>query len=51
MFLIIQDIFIQDYYKNILYLYQLKNTLNILIALLGFIGEILMECPKEILKI
>ena len=51
MFLIIQNISIQEYYKNILYLYQLKNALNILMALLGFIGENLMECPKEILKI
>ena len=35
----------------ILYLYQLKNSLNILVILLGFIRGNLMECQKKILKI
>ena len=33
------------------YLYHLKNTLNILVALLEFIRGILMECQKKILEI
>ena len=35
----------------ILYLYQLKNTLNILVALLKSIRGNLVECQKTILKI
>ena len=31
-----KNISIQEYYKIILYLYQLKNTLNILVALYDF---------------
>ena len=38
-----QNISIQEYYKIILYLYQLKNALNILMALLGFIHGNLMD--------
>ena len=30
-----QNIFIKEYFKIIWYLYQLKNTLNILVAVLG----------------
>ena len=30
-----QNIFLQQYFKIIWYLYQLKNTLNTLVALLG----------------
>ena len=45
------DVSIDKYYKIILYLYQLKNTLNILVRLLGFICENLMECQRKILKI
>ena len=33
------------------YLYQLKNTLNIFVALLRLILGNLMECQKKILKI
>ena len=50
-FLMEQNISIQEYYKIILYLCQLKNTLNILVALLQFICGNLMECQKKILKI
>ena len=46
-----QHIFIQKYYKIILYLYQLKNILNILVALLEFIRRNLIECQKKLLKI
>ena len=46
-----QNIFLQEYFKIIWYLHQLKNTLNILVALLGFIHGNLMECQKKILKI
>ena len=46
-----QNIFLQEYFKNYLYLYQLKNTLNILEALLALIHGNLMECWKKILKI
>ena len=37
-------------FQNYLYLYQLKNTLNILMALLGLICGSLMECQKKMLK-
>ena len=50
-FLMEQNISIQEYYKIILYLYQLKNTLNVLVALREFIRENVMECQKKILKI
>ena len=46
-----QNISIHEYYKIILYSYQLKNTLNILVALLRFICGNVMECQKEMLKI
>ena len=42
-FLIAQNIFLQEYFKIIYYLYQLKNPLNILVALLGLIRENLIE--------
>ena len=45
-----QNISFQEYYKIILYLYKLKNTLNILVALLAFIGGNLMECQKKVLN-
>ena len=40
----------KHYYKIILYLYQLKDTWNILVALLRFIRRNLMECQKKIIK-
>ena len=46
-----ENISTQEYYKIIFYLYQLKNTLNILVALLKFIHGNLMECQKKLLKI
>ena len=46
-----ENIFLQEYFKTIKYLYQLKGTLNILKALLGLIRGKLMECQKKILKI
>ena len=47
----LQNISIQEYYKIILHLYQLRNKLNVLVALLGFTCRNLMECQKKILKI
>ena len=41
-----KNIFLQQYFKIIYYLYQLKNTLNILVPLLGLIHGNLMECQK-----
>ena len=41
-----QNISVQEYYKIILYSYQLKNALSILVALLEFICGNLMECQK-----
>ena len=41
----------QKYYKIVLYLHQLKNILNILMALLEFTCGNLMEYQKKILKI
>ena len=41
----------QEYYKTILYSYQLKNTLNILVALIKFIRGNLMEFQKKVLEI
>ena len=46
-----QNVAFQKYFKIIEYLLQLKNTLNILLALLGLIRRNLMECKKTILKI
>ena len=46
-----QKISIQEYYKIILYLYQLKNTSNILVGLLEFIPGNLIECQMKVLKI
>ena len=42
------NIFVQEYFNFILYLY---HTLNILLALLGLIRGNLMEGQKKILKI
>ena len=39
-----QNIFFEEYFCIIKYLYQLKNTLNILVALLGMIHENQIEC-------
>ena len=36
-FLMEQNIFLQEYFKIIYYLYQLKNTLTILVKLVGLI--------------
>ena len=46
-----QNIFLQEYFKIISYLCQLKSPLNFLVALLGLIRGNLMECQKKILKI
>ena len=46
-----QNIFLQEYFKIIKYLYQLKNTLNVLLALLGLIRGNPVECQKKMLKI
>ena len=46
-----QNIFLQEYFKIIKYLYQIKNTLNVLVASLGLIRENLMQCLKKIMKI
>ena len=43
--------FFQECFKIIDYLYQPKNTLNILVALLELIRGNLMEFQKKILKI
>ena len=48
-FLMEKNIFLQEYFKIIWYLYQLKNTLNILVALLELIRGNLMEFQKQIL--
>ena len=42
---------IQVYFKIIQYLYQLKNILNILVALLESIRGNVIECQGKILKI
>ena len=42
--------FLQEYFKIIYYLYQLKKTLNILVALLWLNGGNLMACQKKILE-
>ena len=46
-----QHAFPQEWFKIILYLSQLKNTLNILVALLRLIRGNLIKCQKKILKI
>ena len=38
-----ENVFIYEYFKIIWYLHQLKNTLNILVALLGLTRGNLME--------
>ena len=38
-------------FRNYLVFIPAKNTLNILVALLGFIHGNLMECKKNILKL
>ena len=45
------NIFLQEYFKVIYYLYQLKNTLNILEPLFRLVCGNLMEFQKKILKI
>ena len=42
-----QNISIQEYYKIILYLYQLKKPLNIFLALLKFICGSLMNVKRK----
>ena len=42
-----QNIFIQKYYKIILYLNQLRYTLNSFMLLLEFIRGNLMKCQKK----
>ena len=46
-----QNISVQEYFKTTQYLYQMKNTLNILFPQLGLIQGNLMECQKKIFKI
>ena len=47
-FLMEQNVFIlQEYVKIIYYLYQPKNTLNILVTILRFIRGNIMECRKR----
>ena len=46
-----QNIFLQVYFKIICYLYQLKNTCNILVALPRLTRGNLMEFEKKIFKI
>ena len=46
-----QNMFLQECFKITQYFDQLKNTLNILVALLGLICRNLMDCQKKILKI
>ena len=45
-----QNIFLYEYLKIILYLYQLKNSINILLALLEMNRENLMEHLKNVLE-
>ena len=42
-----QNIFLQEYFKIIWYLYQVKNTLNILAELLQLICGNLMEFENK----
>ena len=46
-----QNNFLQEYFKIIEYLYQLKNTTNTLVTLIRLICQNLMECQKKILKV
>ena len=46
-----QNIFLQEYFKIVWYLYQLKNTLNILLALIELNRVNLLESQKKVLKI
>ena len=46
-----QNIFQHEYFKITQYLYQLKNKLNILVALIRLICGNVMEYQKKILKI
>ena len=46
-----QNIFLQENFKIIYYLYQRKNALNILMAVLRLICENLIEYMKKISKI
>ena len=48
---IAQNTLLQEYFKIIKYLYQLKNTLNIFVALLELVRGNLVEYQKKILKI
>ena len=43
-----QNIFLLGYFKIIYYLYQLKNTLNVLVPLPGLTRGNLMECQENI---
>ena len=43
-----QNVFLLEYFKIVLYLYHLKGTLNILVALLRLNRGNLMECQKKI---
>ena len=46
-----QNTSIKEYCKIILYLYQLKNTSNILVVLLKFIRENLIDNENKLLEI
>ena len=46
-----QNTLLQEYFKIIEHLYQLINTLNILVALLRLNRVNLMECQKKLLEI
>ena len=46
-----QNISIKEYCTIILYLYQLKNTSNILVVLLKFIRENLIDNENKLLEI
>ena len=46
-----QKIFLQEYFEIIYYLYQLENTLNISVALIGLIRGNLIKGQKKVLKI
>ena len=50
-FLMTHNTCIQDYYKIILYLYQLQNTFNIFMTNIQIICGNLMEGQKKVLKI
>ena len=46
-----QKNFLQECFEIIYYLYQLKNTLNVLVALPGLNSGNVMEFQKKILKL